>query len=225
MPVATIPGLWNRSSVAEIVEPALTQDDADIVVDRFEIGAGEIRYGYVTPSPYTGVRYRDESLEELNEQFPIGGAAPPARAEVKLLPHAKEEQEAGRNRLEQLGPAIEAVDEYQREQGIELPAERAARWQEDVESLKGQDLPIEEASRRLAEGRVNRTEQDATPVGEDDYESSGGGSGAGARTKQAGSAGKPKSKPGRPAGSANQSAEQARAAEARQKAQDARKHE
>lgn len=215
MPVATIPGRHGRSSTVEIFEPAQTQDDAEVFIERFELGPNEVREGYVTPSPYTSFRYRDEGLEELTSADEARGAEPQP---PKLLPHMQEEGEAGRARSEQLRPALEAIDEYQRDQGIELPAERAARWQEDVEGLKGGDLSIEESSRKVLEGRVNRTQQDMVALGEDDYESSG--SGSGTRAKPAG-----KAKPGRPAGSTSQNAEQAKAAEARQKAQEARRHE
>ena len=205
MPVATIPGRVGRSSTIEVFEPAQTQDDAEVFIERFELGPNEVREGYVTPSPYTSFRYRDEGLEELASADEARGAAPQP---PKLLPHMQAEGEAGQARSEQLRPALEAIDEYQREQGIELPAERAARWQEDVESLKGGEHSTEESSRKVLEGRVNRTQQDMVSLGEDDYESSGSGSG-GARTKQAGSAGK--AKPGRPAGSTNQNAVRSRA--------------
>lgn len=209
MPVATIPGRSGRHSTVEVFEPAQTQDDAEVFIERFELGPNEVREGYATPSPYTSFRYRDEPLADLQAADEERGREPEP---PKLLPHMQAEGEAGQRRLEELRPAIEAVDQHQRDQGIELPAERAQRWQDDVESLKGGDLSTEEASRKVLEGRVNRTQQDMVPVGEDEYENSGSSSGSSSRAKPAG-----KAKP-------NLNAEQqAKAAEARQKAEAARK--
>ena len=207
MPIATIPGLASRACVVEVFEPAQTQDDAEVVLDHFELGPNEVRENYQVPTPYTSYRYVEEPLDTITERKEGRNAkSEPA----KLLPHMQAEGEAGQKRLGEVGPAIEAVDDYQREQGIELPAERAQRWQDDVESLKGGNVSIEESSRKVLEGRVNRTQQDMVPVGEDDYESSGGTSGA----KQA------KGRSG-----AGKTAKEDKAAEARQKAQERREQQ
>lgn len=172
MPLVTIPGLALRSTVIEVFEPAQTQDDGEIILDHFELGANEIREDYKVPSPYTSFRYLDKSLEEVTGEKE---RAHRSREPAKLLPHMQAEGEAGRKRLDELGPAIEAVDQQQRDEGIELPQERAQRWAEDVENLKGQDLPIDEAGTRLLKGRVNRTQKDMVVVTDDDYDDSGGG--------------------------------------------------
>jgi hypothetical protein len=198
-----------------VFEPAQTQDDAQVVVDRFELGPNEIREGYQTPSPYTSYRYSDESLETLQERDEARGQPAPA---VKMLPHAQAEQEAGQARLGELGPAIEAVDQHTRDQGIELPAERAQRWQDDVEAVKGGGMTIEESSRKVLEGRVNRTQDDMVPTGDDDYEASEG-SGAGKTGRKTGKAAT--RSPARAEGN-QQAAEQAKAEEARRKAQERR---
>ena len=211
MPLATIPGLASRATVVEVFEPAQTQDDAEVVLDHFELGPNEVRENYQVPTPYTSFRYRDEPLDTITgdeEARRRSKSAEPA----KLLPHMQAEGEAGQKRLGEVGPAIEAVDDYQREQGIELPAERAQRWQDDIESLKGGGQSTEEASRKILEGRVNRTQQDMTPVGDDEYESSGSGG-----SKQA------KSRAGKT--SQKDADKEDKAAEARQKAQERREHQ
>lgn len=174
MPLVTIPGLALRSTVIEVFEPAQTQDDGEIILDHFELGANEIREDYKVPSPYTSFRYLDKSLEEVTGEKE---RAHRSREPAKLLPHMQAEGEAGRKRLDELGPAIDAVDEQQRDEGLELPQERAQRWADDVESLKGQDLPIDEAGTRLLKGRVNRTQKDMVVVTDDDYANSGGNAG------------------------------------------------
>jgi len=178
MPVATIPGMHGRATTVEVFEPAQTQDDVEILIDRFELGPNEVREGYVTPSPYTSYRYREESIDAIDQSKQAKDAK--GQEQPKLLPHMQAEGEAGQKRVGEITPAIEAVDEQQRAEGIELPAERAQRWQDDVEKVKGGNLSIEESSREVLKGRVNRTQDDMVPVGEDDYESSGGGSGGSA---------------------------------------------
>jgi hypothetical protein len=163
MPVATIPGVYGRATTVEVFEPAQTQDDGEVLLDRFELGPNEVREGYVTPSPYTSFRYREESIGEIDAIQQSKGAS----GDPKLLPHMQAEGEAGQKRLGEVTPALDAVDEYKREQGIELPQERAQRWQDDVEAVKGGNLSIEESSERVLRGRVNRTQEDMVAVGDE----------------------------------------------------------
>lgn len=219
MPVTDIPGIATRGCVIEVFEPALTQLDADIVIDRFELGAGETRKDYVIPSRNTSYRYSDESLEELNEKFPIGGPAA-APEEPTILPHSAAEQEAGRARLQELKPAYEAIDAYNAEQGVETAAERSAKWLEDVNSIKDQDLPEAESYRILNDGRMNSAGEPGSQTGvvltDEDYEGSEGSSKG---TKQAGrTRNADKTKP-------KQLEHQAKAEEARKKAQEQRRQE
>lgn len=197
MPVATIPGMHGRATTVEVFEPAQTQDDAEVLIDRFELGPNEVREGYVTPSPYTSFRYREESIDEIDATKQTKDAS----GDPKLLPHMQAEGEAGQKRLGEVTPALDAVDEYQREQGIELPQERAQRWQDDVEAVKGGNLSIEESSERVLRGRVNRTQEDMVAVGDD----AGGGN--------AGQA------------SASKGKKDDKAAEARRKAAEKREHQ
>jgi len=212
MPLATIPGLAMRSTVVEVFEPAQTQDDGEIILDHFELGPNEVREDYKVPTIYTGFRYLDKTLEEVTGEKE---RAHRSREPAKLLPHMQAEGEAGQKRLGEIGPAIEAVDDQQREQGIELPAERQQRWAEDVERARSGDLSIEESSRIVTRGRVNRTQKDMVEVGDDAYESSGG---AG-QSASSGKSQRSSKVTQRTEGSDD------KAAEARKKAQERREHQ
>jgi hypothetical protein len=170
MPIVHIPGLATRSTTIEVYQPALTQDDPEVILDRFELGANEIRENYNLPTPYGAYRYRDESLEELQGRDTAAKSSP---GEAKLLPHMQAEGEAGQKRLGEVTPAVDAVEQQQRDEGIQTAAMIQERWGEDVERVKNEDLTVEDASLTLLRGRGNRTQKDMVAVDDSDYEGSG----------------------------------------------------